>query len=496
MITYTSTRGDETSYTFSEAILKGIASDGGLLVPETIPHISLIETQALQNASYQEIALFIFKKFQTDLSDDVLQNIIQKAYDSQFDSKDITPVVHLKDKQYFLELWHGPTSAFKDMALQIMPLLFGQARKMHAPQTNYLILAATSGDTGKAALEGFKDLPGISVFVMYPKGRVSQIQELQMQTQEGSNVQVLALQGDFDDCQKLVKQIFADKQFHQKLLQERNMLLSSANSINWGRLIPQIVYYFFGYMQLVKKSAIVFGDEIDVVVPSGNFGNSLAGLYAKKMGLPVGKIICASNENNVLTEFIKTGVYDIRSRHIVRTPSPAIDILVANNIERLLYRITHDQKKVATWMQELAEKRVFRIDAKTKAILQETFASGWVDEKTCLTNIKRVFDQTGYLMDTHTSVAAQVAEEYVSKRPQLIFSTAHFAKFATDVYAGLTGKRGEEDEFLLLEKIMKTAKNVTIPVNIAELAKKKKIHMKECVVDKKMIEKTIMQASA
>ncbi|HSA83579.1 MAG TPA: threonine synthase [Patescibacteria group bacterium] len=491
MIKYQSTRGNKAIYTFSEAILKGIASDGGLLIPDKIPQFSLSEIQALENHSYQEVAFTVFKKFETDLSDDVLKQVIHKAYGSQFDTKDITPVVHLKGNQYLLELWHGPTSAFKDMALQLMPLLFSEAIVMHDKAIRYFILVATSGDTGKAALEGYKDLPGISIIVLYPKGHVSQIQQLQMETQEGSNVTVLAVDGDFDDCQRAVKEIFTDKQFQEKLFETKLIRFSSANSINWGRLIPQIIYYFFAYMQLVKQKAMAFGEEIDVVIPSGNFGNSLAGFYAKKMGLPIRKITCASNENNVLTEFIKTGIYDIRNRHIVQTASPAIDILIASNIERLLYLLTQDTKQVALWMQDLQTKQIFIIDSQTKQVLQETFDGGWVNTKDCLANIKSVFDETGYVMDTHTAVAQKVAEELHTKNSVLIFSTAHFAKFAHDVYAGLTGKMEEGSEFNLLSKIQKIAPQVRIPDNIAALEKKKRLHTKTSSVGKQAVEAII-----
>lgn len=492
MIRYKSTRGDKTKYTFSEAILKGIAADGGLLVPDKIPTFSSQQLQGLKNASYQEIAQFVFSLFQTDIPEHILQKIIAQGYGSQFDDTQITPVVHLKAKQYLLELWHGPTSAFKDMALQIMPLLFSYAAKMHDPSKKYLILVATSGDTGKAALEGYKDKKNISIMVFYPENRVSKIQQLQMQTQEGSNISIFAMQGDFDDCQRSVKEVFVDEAFQKKLLDEHNVVLSSANSINWGRLIPQIVYYVFAYLRLVQENVVPFGEPMDVSVPSGNFGNSLAALYAKKMGLPINKIICASNENNVLTSFLKTGIYDIRNRKIVETPSPAIDILVASNIERLLFLLTHDANKVFQWMQDLKNDKKFSVDASTKKLLQKHFAAGWVNTTDCLNHIKNIFAQTGYLMDPHTSVAQLVSEKYKTERPILILSTAHFSKFAKDVDYALEGKKREKDEFKILSEIKQIAPRIIIPNNIANLQKKKILHTDICQKGKEAIEDKIL----
>jgi len=417
MISYTSTRGDNKKNTFSEAILKGMAPDGGLFVPNKLPRFSLNELRKLSKKSYQERAVFIFNLFETNFSDDVIKKIVAQAYASQFDIQNITPVVHLKDNQYILELWHGPTAAFKDIALQIMPLFFLEAIKKEKSNFRYLILAATSGDTGKAALEGYKDKENISAIVFYPNGKVSQLQQLQMQTQEGRNVSVYALLGGFDKVQTLVKDIFQDTAFNKKLL-KKGIILSSANSINWGRLIPQIVYHVSSYIDLVNQKVITFGDAIDVVVPSGNFGNLLAAFYAKKMGLPIRKFVCASNKNNVLTGFFQTGTYDITNRSLSKTPSPSMDILIASNIERLLFLITNDAKQVSLWMRELRTKKKFSVDSATKKILQEEFSADWVSNKECLQNIKRIYDDTHYLMDPHTSIAQIVAERY-SKREKV-----------------------------------------------------------------------------
>jgi len=491
MITYQSTRGEEKSYTFSEALLQGIAHDGGLLVPQTIPTFSRDDLQQLTNASYQEVAYFVFFRFQTGIPSRVLQAMIHKAYASNFDKKEITPVVALQDKQYLLELMHGPTAAFKDLALQIMPLLFAAAEKKQKPAVHHLILVATSGDTGKAALEGYKDKEGVSLIVFYPEGHVSQLQKLQMQTQTGANVHVVAMQGNFDDCQRSVKEVFTDTVFAKELFAEHNIVLSSANSINWGRLLPQIVYYIFGYLQLVRKKAITLGDPVDVAVPTGNFGNILACFYAKKMGLPIAKLICASNANNVLTEFLQTGVYDISKRSLIQTPSPSMDILVASNIERLLFLLTHDAQQVAAWMHELQTKKKFTVDNQTKRMLQQTFIADWVPNAVCLVQIKRVFDKTGYLMDPHTAIAQKVAETFSSKKPVLICATADFSKFVKDVYRALFGSKNmPQDEFALLAAIQ-NATNVPLPQSILSLNQKPLRHTKTCGIGKEAVEKHV-----
>lgn len=506
MIKYKSTRGSKELYTFSEVILKGISEDGGLFVPEQIPQITLKNLQSLVTSSYQEKATFIINLFQPDFPESIVKNIVNKAYSSNFDNKEIVPIIKLKGTQYIMELWHGPTAAFKDMALQIMPHFFLESVKKNnlERQSNkmnplrYLILVATSGDTGKAALEGYKDLENISIIVLYPDGHVSELQELQMQTQEGKNVSVYAIDGDFDDAQSLVKDIFNDKRFNQKLESELSTLLSSANSINWGRLLPQIVYHIHGYLELVRIGAIAMGQEIEIAVPTGNFGNILAAYYAKKIGLPIKKLICASNENNVLTDFLKTGVYDIQNRKLVQTPSPSMDILISSNTERLLFLITNDTKKVALWMQDLKVNGKFEVDATTKEILQTEFHSDWVKNYDCLHSIKKVYDETSDLVDPHTSVAQLVADRHLNEKNTsstvLVCSTAHWAKFAKDMYKALINNSDSKivDEFEILDLIHKFDPKLFIPKSISELRNKKIRHQEKCSAKLMLVEGKIM----
>jgi len=499
MILYKSTGGkDKKLYSFSEAILKGIARDGGLLVPEKIPYISFEQLKTLKQTSYQEKAIFVLKQFQTDVSERTLKNIVEKAYLDNFDNPSIAPLVHLKENQYLLELWHGPTLAFKDIALQIMPLFFLEAViKDNKKSVRHLILVATSGDTGKAALEGYKDKDDIAIMVFYPYGHVSKLQELQMTTQVGENVAVYAMDGDFDAVQRIVKDIFNDKVFNQKLLNKYQTVLSSANSINWGRLLPQMIYYFSSYINLVEKGAVKLGGHVDVVVPTGNFGNILGAFYAKKMGIPIRKLICASNANNVLTDFFQTGAYDIKHRRLIQTPSPSMDILIASNIERLLFMITNNSKKVSGWMKDIREKKKFIVDTKTKAILQHEFYADWVSNRETLLNIKRVYEQTGYFMDPHTSVAQVVAQKYAQKEgnkiPLIICSTAHWSKFARDVYKAFNNDPVEKlDEFVLLEAVLKLASTASIPKVIKELKNKSIIYKKRCKADKEELKDVIV----
>lgn len=499
MILYKSTRGkDKKLYSFLDAMLKGIAQDGGLLVPERIPHVSSEQLKTLKQTSYQKKAIFVLKQFQTDLSEHALKKIVDTAYAGNFDNPSIVPVVHLKENQYMLELWHGPTLSFKDIALQIMPLLFLEALKKNRTPLRYLILVATSGDTGKAALVGYKDRDNISIMVIYPHNHVSKLQELQMTTQEGSNVAIYAMHGDFDAVQRVVKDIFNDKVFNQKLLDNYQTVLSSANSINWGRLLPQIVYYVSSYIDLVDRKVIQWGNRIDIVVPTGNFGNILAGFYAKNMGVPIQKLICASNANNVATSFLQTGVYDITKRKLIKTPSPSMDILIASNIERLLFMITNDAKKVSGWMKNLREKKKFIVDTKTKELLQDEFYADWASNEESLLNIKRVFQQTRYLMDPHTSVAQTIAQGYSQKMgvgvPLVICSTAHWSKFAKDVYQALVPTKSGTlaDDFDMLGSVVKLAPSVTIPKVIKELKNKKIIYKKRCKADKEDLKDAIV----
>lgn len=456
-------------------------------MPEKIPQLKLRELELLLNKSYQERAIFLINLFQTDFPEQEIKRIINTAYpkknsanDTNFDNEEIAPLTHLKANQFLQELWHGPTSAFKDMALQVMPLFFESAIKKNG-SVKFLILTATSGDTGKAALEGFKNKAGTSIAVFYPNGLVSKIQQLQMETQGGENVLVCAVKSDFDGVQKLVKELFGDQEFNENLKLDFNTQLSSANSINWGRLMPQIIYHISGYLDLVSKGVIKLGQEIDIAVPTGNFGNILAAFYAKKMGLPVARLICASNENNVLTEFLQTGIYDIKSRKLVKTPSPSMDILIASNIERLLYELSGDSELVLGWMRQLKEEGRFEVGKSLKAKLQEFFFAGFVSNEDCLGNIKKTFEETGYLMDPHTSVAQKVTEEYLDKSdsrlPVVICATAHWAKFANQVYKALFPNQPiPGDEFEALKKIRNTDVKLSIPEQLIDLKEKKPLH--------------------
>lgn len=494
MIRYTSTRGDSHEYTFSEAICQGLAADGGLLIPQRLPSFSHEDFEALLPLSYPARAKFILSRFETDFSDETISSIVAKAYGSNFDHPSIAPVVHVKDNQYVLELWHGPTLAFKDMALQIMPYFFTEAIEKQEHPSEYLILVATSGDTGKAALEGYKDKEHIKIAVLYPDHHVSPLQELQMVTQEGNNVAVYAVKGDFDTAQRTVKDIFNDAAFAKTLFQTYNTRLSSANSMNWGRLVPQIIYHISSYLDLVNQGAIRLGDPVDVAVPSGNFGNLLAAYYAKEMGLPIRTFICASNENNVLTDFLRTGVYDIQHRTLVTTPSPSMDILIANNIERLLYSLTNDTEKVNSYMESLQKTKRFEVDDELKKRLQELFFADWISNDESLSHIRDIFDETQYLMDPHTSVAYAVATRYGKKHdtkiPVVVCSTAYWGKFAPDVYKAFFGKAADKDAdvFRLIDAIAKKTELQSLPTSLTDLQNKKKRHTQTCDADKQTVE--------
>jgi len=497
MINYHSTRGDNKLYTFSEALLKGIAHDGGLLVPDRIPTFTLRELEKLKNSSYAEKAAFILKRFETDFSDKIIKKIANKAYGDNFDNQHIAPLIHLKENEFILELWHGPTWAFKDMALQLMPLLFEEAVKKNNKQ-KYLIVTATSGDTGKAALEGFKNKKNIFIIVLFPYKQISSIQELSMTTQEGNNIAVYPVDGTFDETQQLVKSIFTDKDFNQKLLKKYQISLSAANSINWGRLIPQIVYYFSSYLNLLEKKIIKLGDEIDVAVPSGNFGNMFAAYVAKQMGLPIRMFICASNENNILTDFLQTGIFDITNQIMKQTPSPAMDILIPSNIERLLYFVTNDSGKITLWMQQLKEKRKFVVDNITRKKLQKLFYANWVSNEDCLQTIKNTFEKTHYLTDPHTAVALAVVDKYQMKNrnsriPIIICSTAHWAKFPEEVYQALFNKSAKAfDTFQNIEKIQEYT-HASVPKNLLALKAKPVLYKEKLKAKKKIIEEKILE---
>lgn len=481
---YIDTRGRAGSpVPFTEAVVEGLASGGGLFVPETIPTLALEEIVALADLPYAQRAAKIYKAFGVDLPGEVVDALMADAYGDNFDTEEICPITSLDENTHILELWHGPTSAFKDMALQCLPRFFSASAKKMLEEGKidheFLILVATSGDTGKAALEGFKDQDGVKIAVMYPDGGVSDIQYKQMATQGGSNTMVWGVRGNFDDCQTGAKSVFGDEAFNERLMEERKVALSSANSINWGRLLPQVVYYVSSYAKLVSEGKLEAGQELDVCVPTGNFGNILAAYYAKRMGTPIGMLLCASNENRVLTDFINTGVYDISDRPFVLTPSPSMDILVSSNLERQLFELTgRDCQAIAGWMDDLKKEKRFRVDAETFAALRAQYASDSVDSEECLKTIKRVFDDTGYLLDPHTAVAYEVAERLRGENPVLVASTAHWAKFGGAVYRALHSLGAEDplpEEVASLtgcqlnERIAEETASSAIPAGLAEL---------------------------
>ncbi len=442
---YTDTRGRSGDpIPFTRAVINGLAEGGGLYVPQTIPHMTLDQIVALAQMPYAQRAATVYRLFGIDLPDQTINALMKQAYGDNFDTSDICPITTLDDNTHMLELWHGPTSAFKDMALQCLPLFFEasaqQLRQQGAISHDFLILVATSGDTGKAALEGFKDKQGIRIGVMYPHGGVSDIQYRQMATQEGSNVMVWSVEGNFDDCQTGAKRVFGDQAFASTLMDNAHVALSSANSINWGRLLPQVVYYLSAYAVMVRDGKIAAGDPIDVCVPTGNFGNILAAWYARSIGAPIERLLCASNENRVLTDFINTGTYDITNRDFILTPSPSMDILVSSNLERQLFELTgRNANAISSWMDNLNNAGQFRVDPATFKALRSTFAADSVDGATCLQTIKRVYDSFGYVLDPHTAVAYEVGERLRGNNPLLIASTAHWAKFGRNVYRGLHG---------------------------------------------------------
>ena len=413
-----------------------------MYVPMNIPQLTIDDICALAKLPYAQRAASIYRAFGVNLPAQTIDELMGQAYGSNFDDERICPITSLDANTHVLELWHGPTSAFKDMALQCLPRFFSasasQLREQGRLDHDFLILVATSGDTGKAALEGFRDLDHVSISVMYPDGGVSDIQYRQMATQRGGNVNVWGVRGNFDDCQTGAKNVFGDEKFAAKLLAEHGVSLSSANSINWGRLLPQVVYYVSAYAQLVADGKLSAGDPLDVCVPTGNFGNILAAYYAKRMGTPIDMLLCASNENRVLTDFINTGTYDVSDRPFVLTPSPSMDILVSSNLERQLFELTdRNAQAIAEWMSDLKTKRHFRVDEETFKRVREHFAADSVDNSECLRTIKEVLDKHDYLLDPHTAVAYRAAQNLRGENPVLIASTAHWAKFGNNVYRAL-----------------------------------------------------------
>ena len=444
---YYSTRDNSMRVDAAQAIACGLAPDGGLFVPECIPEITEDALHAMRMLStYQERAAYIMKRYLEDFTAEELNTFVQRAYGENFDHAEIAPVHGLDEATSFLELWHGPTCAFKDMALQMLPHLLTASLKKCGEKRSVCILVATSGDTGKAALEGFADVPNTKICVFYPKNGVSEIQRLQMVTQRGKNVQVCAVEGNFDDAQTGVKAIFGDEAFASGL-SRRKWFLSSANSINWGRLLPQIVYYFSAYCDLVSEGRVALGAPVNFVVPTGNFGNILAGWYAKQMGLPVGRLICASNKNNVLTDFIRTGVYD-RNRTFHTTISPSMDILISSNLERLLFMLCKDPAQVRGYMDELKRNGRYAVSDEIRAAVQAEFSAGFCDDARTKDAIARIFREHGYLMDTHTAVAYQVLCDYREQTgdqtPAVVVSTASPFKFAADVLEALGAKAGAD----------------------------------------------------
>ncbi|MEE1314450.1 MAG: threonine synthase [Faecalimonas sp.] len=476
---YKSTRNGEYTVTASEAILKGLADDGGLFMPVSLPKLD-VSLDELKEMSYQETAYAVMKQFLTDFTEEELKNCIVRAYDEKFDTEEIAPLAKVGDT-YYLELFHGATIAFKDMALSILPHLLTTAAKKNQVKNKIVILTATSGDTGKAALAGFADVEGTRIIVFYPKNGVSKVQELQMVTQKGDNTSVVAIHSNFDAAQSGVKAMFENKEL-AKELDAAGFQFSSANSINIGRLVPQVVYYVYAYAKLLQNEEITEGEEINVVVPTGNFGNILAAYFAKQMGIPIAKLICASNENKVLFDFFNTGIYD-RNREFILTNSPSMDILISSNLERLIYLIAgEDAEKTEALMQDLKSKGVYGLTEEMRAKLAD-FAAGYATEAEVQKMIAAVYKDTGYVMDTHTAVAAKVYDSYrkesKDEKKTVIASTASPYKFAKSVMTAIDDKYAEVPDFDLIDSL-EVISNVQIPNAVEELRDAKVLHNLEC----------------
>ncbi|MCM1133158.1 MAG: threonine synthase [Ruminococcus flavefaciens] len=472
---YNSTRNSGVKVSSAEAITQGISAEGGLFVPEEIPALTLDEIKAVGEMKYADRAAFVFSKYLTDFTEAEIHYCTDNAYSTKnFETENIAEIAHLFDGTYMLELWHGPTCAFKDMALQILPYFLTTSAKKINLDKKIVILVATSGDTGKAALEGFKDVEGTSILVFYPEDGVSPMQKRQMKTQEGGNVGVCAIKGNFDDCQNGVKAIFTDSEV-KSALESEGMMFSSANSINWGRLVPQIVYYVSAYAELVKDEEIALGDKINIVVPTGNFGNILAGYYAKKMGVPVNKLICASNINNVLTDFINTGIYD-RNRQFFATVSPSMDILISSNLERLLYIMTGKNDAVINeWFGKLASEGKYEVSDDVKAQLAEEFWAGYCDDEQTKATIHNIYEKYSYTCDTHTAVAVKVYNDYKSatgdETKTIIASTASPYKFSNAVLEALENGKSDLDEYSKVDRIAELS-DIPVPSALADLRNK------------------------
>lgn len=482
---YISTRNNMEPVSAAQAIARGMVPTGGLFVPEEIPVLAMEEIQAMVGKSYQEVAEWILGKYLTDYTTEEIADCVRGAYHTNFDSPEIAPLKALNEQEYILELWHGPTAAFKDMALQLTPRLLVKAIEKLELQQEVIILVATSGDTGKAALEGFKNVKGTQIIVFYPAHGVSKVQELQMLTTDGENTYVVGVEGNFDDCQSAVKEIFADTALEEKMARH-NYQFSSANSINWGRLLPQIVYYFAAYLKLVETKAISYGTPVDFAVPTGNFGNILAAWYAGQMGLPVGKLICASNKNQVLADFFASGVYD-RRREFYQTNSPSMDILISSNLERFLFAMTgNDGDKVAAWMESLKQEGVFVVDAQTKAKIDQFIVGGAADEAQTIEMIGTCYQESQYVLDTHTAVALKVARDYraanVCSPVVVIDSTAHPCKFVSSVLSAFAGVEKKESELEMLDQLVSLT-GITQHRGLQALDKKPIMHTMVCAKD-------------
>lgn len=480
-ISYQSTRGGEQGVTASQAILKGLACDGGLFMPTELPKLDLTMKE-LAGKTYQETAYEVMKLFLTDFTEEELKYCIEKAYDSKFDTETIAPLVKA-DGAYYLELFHGSTIAFKDMALSILPYFMTTAAKKNHADKEIVILTATSGDTGKAAMAGFADVPGTRIIVFYPKDGVSRVQELQMVTQKGDNTSVVAIHGNFDDAQTGVKKIFADKEFGAELA-DHGFQFSSANSINIGRLVPQVVYYVYAYASLLANEEIKDGEEINVTVPTGNFGNILAAYFAKQLGVPIKKLICASNDNKVLYDFFQTGTYD-RQRDFILTTSPSMDILISSNLERLLYLSTGcDAEQTAKLMNQLGTEGHYTVTPEMKAKMAD-FCGGFATEAEDAAAIRELYDETGYVIDTHTGVASAVYQQYKrntgDETKTVIASTASPYKFSRSVMEAISDEKLPEDEFAVIDELCRVS-GVEIPKAVEEIRNAQIRHKLECDV--------------
>lgn len=478
-VLYSSTRNSDKKITASQAILKGLADDGGLFVPDHIPALTC-SMKELADRSYQDTAYEVMKLFLTDFTEEELKRCIERAYDSKFDTDVIAPIVEAEGT-YYLELFHGATIAFKDMALSILPhLMITSAKKNHV-ENEIVILTATSGDTGKAALAGFADVEGTKIIVFYPKNGVSPIQEKQMVTQKGKNTFVVGIHGNFDDAQTGVKKLFNDRELAQEMA-EAGLQFSSANSINIGRLVPQIVYYVYAYAKLLKEDKLSEGERMNVVVPTGNFGNILAAFYAKQMGVPIGKLICASNENKVLYDFFTTGRYD-RNREFVLTSSPSMDILISSNLERLLYRIAgEDAGTNAALMESLAKTGVYEITDQMREQLAD-FYGNYASEKETSDRIRSMYENTGYVLDTHTAVASAVYQKYVEDTKDetvtVIASTASPFKFTRNVMNAIDEKYDAMSDFELIDELSAIS-SVDVPAAVVQLKTAPVVHDHVC----------------